>query len=127
MAGAFVSAARLGSSTLAPETAADRFNAADPEIGAVIERFRSRAEAVSDAETASQLEAQLVALSDEWAGWAAEPLRYGWRSPDPANHPGSDVLLRSAEGGQCGHWDAPGSLREVEGQSRVYLLDADGA
>jgi hypothetical protein len=127
LAGAFVSATRLGSSTLSPETAANRFDADDPEVGAVIEQFRSRAEATSDAQTASQLEAQLIALSEEWSDWAAEPLRYGWRSPDPAKQPGSEVLLRAAEGGRWGHWDAPGSLREVEQQSRVYLLDVDGS
>ncbi len=126
LAGAFVSATRLGSSTLAPETAANRFERDDAQVAAVIEQFRSRAESIADAQTASQLEAQLIALSEEWSDWAAEPLRYGWRSPDPAKQPGSDVLLRAAEGGRWGHWDAPGSLREVEEQSRVYLLDADG-
>ena len=37
----------------------------------------------------------------------------------------SDVLLRAAEGGRYGHWRTPGSLREVEETSRIYVRELD--
>jgi hypothetical protein len=125
--GAFVAIARLGDFDLTPEQAADLFASDDAGVVLAIEQFRRRAEAVADARTAKEVERQLLALVSEWESLAEEPLRYGWRSPDPTRVPGSDVLLRQAEGGQYGHWDAPGSLREVEETSPVYVLGLDGS
>jgi hypothetical protein len=127
LAGAFVSMARLSGFDLDPEQAADRFSGADGLIALAIEHFRRRAESVADEATARELEHQIAALVSEWEDFAQEPLRYGWRPLDAANMPGSEVLLRQAEGGQWGNWDAPGSLREVEENSRVYVLGLDGA
>jgi hypothetical protein len=45
---------------------------------------------------------------------------------DENKRPPSDVLLRAAEGGRYGHWRTPGSLREVEETSRIYVLELDG-
>jgi hypothetical protein len=125
--GAFVAIARLGDFDLTPELNADRFASDDASIVVAIEHFRRRAEAVADAETADETLRQLRALASEWNSLAEEPLRYGWRSPDRTKVPGSDVLLRQAEGGSFGHWDAPGSLREVEETSPVYVLGLDGS
>jgi hypothetical protein len=125
--GAFVAIARLGDFDLTPEQAADHFDPADGSVVLAMEQFRLRAEAVADARTAHELHRQLSALVSEWESLAEKPLRYGWRSPDPTKVPGSDVLLRQAEGGQFGHWDAPGSLREVEETSPVYVLGLDGS
>ena len=125
--GAFVAIARLGDFDLTPESAANRFDCDDANIALAIEHFRQRAEAVADAETANDVQRQLQALASEWDSFAEEPLRYGWRSPDPTKLPRSDVLLRQAEGGPVGHWDAPGSLREVEQTSPVYVLGLDGS
>jgi hypothetical protein len=125
--GAFVAMARLGNFDLTPETDANRFEADDAEIVVAIEQFRRRAEAVADAQTAEEVERQLQALASEWESLTDEPLRYGWRSPDPSKLPASDVLLRQAEGGHFGHWDAPGSLREVEETSPVYVLGLHGS
>jgi hypothetical protein len=127
LAGAFVAMARLAEFDLDHEEAADGFSGGDGSIVLAIEQFRRRAESVANAATAGDLERQLAALVSEWEALAEEPLRYGWRAPDPANVPKSAVLLRQAEGGRWGHWDAPGSLREVEENSPVYLLGLDGA
>jgi hypothetical protein len=125
--GAFVALARLGDFDLTPELAADRFDPKMASISVAVEHFRRRAEAIAEAQTASDVQRQLQALLSEWDAFADEPLRYGWRSPDRTKLPTSDVLLRQAEGGQVGHWDTPGSLREVEETSPVYVLGLDGA
>jgi hypothetical protein len=124
--GAFVAIARLGDFILTPEQAADKFDPGDASVTVAVDHFRKRAESIADAETAKEVQRQLQALMSEWEGFADEPLRYGWRSPDPTKLPPSDVLLRQAEGGYVGHWEAPGSLREVEETSPVYVLGLDG-
>jgi len=125
--GAFVAMARLGDFDLAGEASANDFESSDPTVVFAIEQLRRRAESVADAATADEVEHQLAALVNEWSQLAIEPLRYGWRSPDPSKTPSSAVLLRQAEGGRWGEWDTPGSLREVEENSPVYLLGLDGS
>ncbi len=121
--GAYVAAVRLGSDDLSPEIAASRFAPEDPRVHRVIEAFRRRAEVVSGAPTAESIVEALRGLGDEWWGFGKRPLRYGWRSRDPSLMPPEDVLLRMPEGGRVGHWPAPQSLREVEEQSLVRVLD----
>jgi hypothetical protein len=127
LAGVFVAMARLVEFELDPEEAAGKFDRGDPSVILAIDALRRRAESVADAATARDLERQLATLVSEWEALTDEPLRYGWRTPDPSNLPKSEVLLRQAEGGQWGQWEAPGSLREVEENSPVYVLDLDGA
>jgi hypothetical protein len=120
--GALVSIARLGDLSLAAEEAAEDFDPSDPTVVFAVEELRRRAESVADSPTAGDLEQQVTALLSEWENLTSDPLRYGWRPFDPLKAPPSAVLLRSAEGGQWGEWDTPGSLREVEENSRVYVL-----
>jgi len=124
--GAYVAMARLGSDDLSPENGASRFDPDDPRVRQVIEAFRQRAEAVAGPAAAGSLVEALKGLGDEWWGFRKNPLRYGWRSPDPSQIPAEDVLLRVPEGGRLGHWPAPQSLREVEENSNVYLLGLHG-
>jgi hypothetical protein len=125
--GALVSMARLGDFALAGENSAQDFETAEPTVVFAAEQLRRRAESVADAETAADVEHQIEALLGQWEELAADPLRYGWRAPDRSRVPPSAVLLRQAEGGLWGEWETPGSLREVEETSRVYLLGLDGA
>ncbi len=120
--GTYVAMTRLGSEEWSPEDGASRFDPDASRVTSVIEAFRRRAESVADAATATWVVEALKGLGDEWWGYRQNPLRYGWRSPDPAQTPAEDVLLRVPEGGRLGHWPAPQSLREVEELSRVRIL-----
>jgi hypothetical protein len=124
--GAYVAMTRLGSDDWSPEDAASRFAPQDQRVADVIEFFRRRAEAVTDASTGDALVVALNGLGDEWWGFSQNRLRYGWRSPDPAQVPAEDVLLRVPEGGRLGHWPAPQSLREIEELTLVRILGLDG-
>lgn len=123
LAGAFVGLTRLGEERLNPEEAANRYDAAEPSVDDVVRAFRERVAQIVDEAVAREVEHALRAYIDQWDGFARSPLRYGWRPMyDEDRHPPpSDVLLRVAEGGRWGHWRAPGSLREVEETSRIYV------
>ena len=125
--GTYVAMNRLGSEDWSPEDGASRFDPKAANVAAVIEFFRRRAEEVADGATAKSLVEALMGLGDEWWGYRQNPLRYGWRSPDPAQVPSGDVLLRVLEGGRLGHWRAPQSLREVEELSPVRVIGIPGA
>ena len=127
LAGAFVSLTRLRDERLNPEDAADRYDASDAIVETIVRTFRERALRVGDERAAIEVENALRGYIDQWDGFARSPLRYGWRRMFDDQPPPSDVLLRAAEGGRYGHWRAPGSLREVEETSRIYVrgLDAD--
>jgi hypothetical protein len=124
--GVFVGMTRLGSNDMSPENGATLFDPASSRSASVIEAFRRRAEAVADSATATSLAEALKGLGDEWWGFRKRPLRYGWRSPNPATAPVEDVLLRASDGGRLGQWPAPQSLREVEDRSPVRVLGIDG-
>lgn len=129
LAGAFVSLTRLREEPLNPEEAAGRYDPEDGSVDIVLRAFRSRADSVADSRVADEVEQALKAYRDRWGELARAPLRYGWRLPYDENQPPpTEVLLRAAEGGRHGLWRVPGSLREVEEQSRIYLrgLDATG-
>jgi hypothetical protein len=120
--GVFVAMARLGSDSWSGETEARNFDSRDARVHAIIESIRSRADLIADRTTSDQIVRALTALGDEWWGYTQQPLRYGWRAPDPSQVPQEDVLLRTQEGGSRGHWAAPQSLREVEEQCPVRVL-----
>jgi hypothetical protein len=125
--GTYVGMTRLGSDDWSPEDGASRFDPEASRVATVVDAFRRRAEAVADGGAATSLVEALRGLGDEWWGYRRNPLRYGWRSPNPANVPVEDVLLRVPEGGRLGHWPAPQSLREVEERSLVRVLGIDGS
>jgi hypothetical protein len=117
--------ARLGADEWSSEDGASRFDPASPRVREVINAFHRRVEEVADTATADSVVEALKGLGDEWWGYRRNPLRYGWRSPDPNQVPPEDVLLRVPEGGRLGHWPAPQSLREVEEQSLVRVQGLD--
>jgi hypothetical protein len=127
LAAVLVAMHRLSSFELAPQTGAQSFDPTDPEAQAVEERVLERvADILQDPETLQEVRTELRSLRDQWGDLAHEPLRYGWRHPHPLeNPPPSEVLMRAAEGGMHGRWRVPGSLREVEEQSLVYLRGVD--
>jgi hypothetical protein len=82
-----------------PETAASRFDRHDPRIPKIIESFRARAEAITDSATADFVVQALNGLADEWWAFSQNPLRYGWRSPDPTKVPPKMYCFVFPEGG----------------------------
>jgi hypothetical protein len=121
LAGAFVSLNRLGDSRINPEEAAGEFDSDDVLVEGAIRSFVDRVANIGgDSQLADEVGAALAARVEEWASLARSPLRYGWR-PYGDRPPPCDVLLRSAEGGASGHWRTPGSLREVEQLSRIFV------
>jgi hypothetical protein len=128
LAGAFVALTRLRDEELNPEEAADRYDATKPLVDLVVDAFRERASRIADGVIAGEVEGALRAYVDQWEYLTRAALRYGWRLMyDDQQPPPSDVLLQAAEGGRYGHWRAPGSLREVEETSRIYLRDLNAA
>lgn len=123
LAGTFVAMHRLRDFSLAPDDAAAKFNPASPEADIVEREVLARVMHILSVPNAvDEVDVELQSLRDEWGDLAHHGLMYGWRHPYPdENPPPSEVLMKVAEGGIHGHWRVPGSLREVEEQSLVYL------
>ncbi len=123
LAGTFVAMHRLRDFFLAPDDAAAKFDPASPDVDLVQELVLERVmDILSDSETIDEVRRELKSLRDEWGDLAHQALIYGWRPPLPhVTPPPSEVLMQPAEGGPFGHWRVPGSLREVEEQSLIYL------
>jgi hypothetical protein len=114
---------RLRDFPLAPEGAANRFDPGATAVAVVEDEFLARVlDVLRDPDVVDAVRAELRALRDEWGDLAHQALVYGWRHPFPQeNPPPSEVLMQPAEGGPFGHWRVPGSLREVEDPSLIYL------
>lgn len=123
LAGTLVALHRLRDFRLAPEERANLFDPHAVIVGIVAEQIAARAtHVVSDSDAVDELREEMQALRDQWGDLSHAALRYGWRHPIPdKNPPPSEVLMKAAEGGIHGRWRVPGSLREVENQSLVYL------
>jgi hypothetical protein len=123
LAGTFVAMHRLRGFLLAPEEAATKFDPASPEADLVQQEVLDRvADIIGDPDIIDEVRRELKSLRDEWGDLAHQALMYGWRHPIPEDHPPpSEVLMQPAEGGSYGHWRVPGSLREVEEPSLIYL------
>jgi hypothetical protein len=123
LAGTFVAMHRLRDFPLAPENAANGFDPGAPEVALVHQEVVQRVQdIINDSDVVDEVRRELAALRDQWGDLAHQALLYGWRHPLPEeNPPPSEVLMQPAEGGPFGHWRVPGSLREVEEQSLVYL------
>lgn len=125
LAGMFVAMHRLRGFSLAREDAAARFDPASADADTVQQEVLDRVtDILSDPDTAAEVLDELKSLRDEWGDLAHQALMYGWRHPFPDENPpplGSDVLMKPAEGGPHGRWRVPGSLREVEDPSLIYL------
>ena len=123
LAGTFVAMHRLRDFDLNREDAAVAFDPTSPEADLVQQEVLARVlDILKDQDVVDEVRVELQSLRDGWGDLAHHPLRYGWRHPHAEeNPPPSEVLMKAAEGGIHGQWRVPGSLREVEDQSLVYL------
>ena len=114
------------------ETSAAGFDRSDPRVAEIVELLRSRAYSVTGRDdVAAETELRLEQLTGEWDKWAGgenglvystlglprKPRKGGEGRPDPA------VLMRRMEqtAGR-GAWPVAGSLREVEEEIDVVLM-----
>jgi hypothetical protein len=123
--GVLTAMVRLGDGGLAAEQAAGAFDPAAASVQWAIDTIVDRARDVVDEATAEATRAEVRAKVDQWnAARQAGPLCYTRRgignSTDRRN------LLGEAESAAEGIFRVPGSLREVESELHVYLVDAQG-
>lgn len=121
---------RLGNTDLTVEPAADHFEPSDAWVAEVIELIAARAEQVSadggDGSVKDQVRQELLSRRDRWSQAAEDHelkyTRYGLAN-DKAKQKEKNqrYLLGPAEEDHDGFFEAPGSLREVEGEVFVYL------
>jgi hypothetical protein len=129
--GVLTSLVRLGDSNLTGEQDAARFDPANPWVQEAVELIAKRAGAVtSSADVAAETREEVLADLDRWSN-VAEPdkLCYSRRGLGPKakeTNPDKRYLIDAQEDRvQEGVFEAPGSLREVESEVHVYLLDAE--
>jgi hypothetical protein len=130
--GVFAAAVRLGDPSLSGEQDAARFAPDIIWVREVTEAIAARAAAVGvpSNEAEFQTREELVADMDHWSDAVAPDMlsytRRGISSKTRKDNPGKRYLLDSQEDSwKTGVFVAPGSLREVESEVPVYLLDAD--
>ncbi|HUY48532.1 MAG TPA: DISARM system helicase DrmA [Streptosporangiaceae bacterium] len=130
--GVLTSVVRLGDGDLAGEQDAGKFDRSDPRVAEMVELIAHRAGAVSDsADAAAETREEVLADLDKWTSVAVpDMLSYSWRGLGGQKgreaKPDRRYLLDSQESRvKEGSFQAPGSLREVESEVHVYLLDTE--
>ncbi|MGI8551238.1 MAG: helicase-related protein [Dehalococcoidia bacterium] len=126
--GVLVSYLRLDDPTLSPEQSANVFDATKGDVPRVIGEIVSRAYDVTGRDDVRvETEQQLKNLTSEWMQWtsppAVQPLVYTGRGLKPKDPPKTALLRPMEYRGDRGLWKVAGSLREVEGEIPVVLLD----
>jgi hypothetical protein len=128
--GVLVSYVRLDNPNLAQEAGANTFIPSEPGVQRIVDEIVERAASVTEREDVRlETEQQLKNLVAEWGRWTSppteRPLVYSGRGLK-AIDTSKAVLLRpmEQEGGR-GVWPAAGSLREVEPELDVILLDEE--
>lgn len=105
-----------------------RFDPADPGVVAIVDDLVQRAKDVSGRhEVGEETRQMLLNRLGEWDELSSDenhPLRYSSRGMKQAELEKWTVLLKPMETGMMtGHWRAAGSLREVEPEIDVVLVD----
>jgi hypothetical protein len=124
---------RLGDPHLSGEQDAGKFDPGNAWVKEAVEFIAKRAGAVTgSADVAAETREEMVADLDRWSNIAfPDKLCYSRRGLGPKakqRNPDKRYLLDSQEDRvHDGVFEAPGSLREVESEIHVYLLDTDFA
>ena len=121
LAGVLASLIRQGDPRMAPELAAGKFDPADDWVRQVIALIVDRASTIVGQRQADDTMAELRGLIDQWEHIAGDRLSWSRRGRDQT------WLIDSQEDtDRRGVFVAPGSLREVESEVSVRLLDPAG-
>ena len=125
LAGVLASLVRQGNAKMAPERAAHDFNSADDWSRQVVELILARAKSLVGPDEAEETRAELRRLVDEWVDLASSNKDLPWsRRGHTAINQGKRWLIDQQEDRErLGVFVAPGSLREVEAEVHLYLLD----
>lgn len=125
LAGVLASLVRQGDPRMAPENAAGNFDPAGVWVRRVIELIGDRTSAVVGPRHAEDAAEELRGLIDQWEHVAVDALPWSRRGRDRAND-GSWLIDRQEETDRRGVFVAPGSLREIESEVNVLLIDPAG-
>ena len=122
---------RLMEPTLAHEQDANRFTPSDTAVEQFVQAVCQRVEVVtSRPDVCDETEAQVRRLVDEWGTAtsppAERPLVYTGRGTKRQDDSKTILLQAMERPGSRGLWPAAGSLREVENEVDVVLLDEGG-
>lgn len=126
LAGVLSSLLRQGDPTLAPQQAARLFDPTDDWARQVINLIVQRASAVVGSGGAAETRAELLGLVDDWVEVIADKLPWS-RHGHAVVYPDSRWVIDQQEStDRRGVFVAPGSLREVETEVHVHLLNMSG-
>ena len=126
LAGVLAALVRQGDPRMAPENAAGNFNPADDWVRQVIELIVGRTSAVIGKRHAEDTAAELRGLIDQWEHVAVDELPWSRRGRGRTS--GGDWLIDGQEDtDRRGVFVAPGSLREIESEVSVRLIDPAGS
>jgi hypothetical protein len=130
--GVLTSVVRLGDNGLSGEQDAGMFDRSDSRVAEMVDLIAQRAGAVSDtADAEPQTREEIQADLDRWAAVAVrDKLSYSRRGLGGKKgreaKPDRRYLLDSQESRvKEGTFEAPGSLREVESEVHVYLINGE--
>lgn len=125
LAGVFAALVRLGDARMAPEDAAGNFDPADDWVRQAVKMIVDRASSIVGPQRADDSLAELRGLIDQWEHMASSPLRWSKRGTNASD---SRWLIDGQEDAdRRGVFVAPGSLREIEAEVAVRLIDPTGA
>lgn len=125
LAGVLASLVRQGDPRMAPENAAGDFDSTDEWVRQVIELIVDRASAVVGARQADDTVAELRGLVDQWEYVAGDRLPWSRRGRGRTSDAGW-LIDGQEDTGRRGVFVAPGSLREIESEVSVRLIDPAG-
>lgn len=125
LAGVLASLVRQGNANMAPEKAARYFDSNDDWSRQVVELILARSTALVGSNEAEETRAELQRLVDEWVDLASSDKDLPWsRRGNTAGKQNKRWLIDQQEDRERqGVFVAPGSLREVEAEVYLYLLD----
>lgn len=125
LAGVLASLIRQGDPRMAPENAAGNFDPSDEWVSEVLGLVADRAASIVGQHQADDTEAELRGLIDRWEVVAADGLP--WSRWGRGKEVDSRWLIDGQEDpDRRGEFVAPGSLREIESEISVRLLDPAG-
>ena len=125
LAGVLASLIRQGDPRMAPENAAGNFDPNDEWVHQALGLVAGRAAAIVGQRQADDTEAELRGLIDRWEVVAVD--RLPWSRWGRGRAPDARWLIDGQEDSdRRGEFVAPGSLREIESEISVRLLDPAG-